>query len=163
MRGQILGTETLPEVLSACLSTTDCYLAQKAHGEIIIGSTTEEVGFDVSVTPSARKNLAAGAVRAVPFLAGVRAKRVWVGLRPGTPDELPILGPVAGLDGYYNACGHFRTGILTSPLTGLLLAETIAVERELSFPIERFLLSRFAPKAMPDEGRNSPQAAPARA
>lgn len=163
VRGQILGTETLPGVLSACLSTTDCYLAQKTHGEIIIGSTTEEVGFDVSVTPSAMKNLAAGAVRAVPFLAGVRAKRVWVGLRPGTPDELPILGPVAGLDGYYNACGHFRTGILTSPLTGLLLAETIAGEREMSFPIEPFLLSRFAPRALPDEGWNSPQAALARA
>lgn len=159
VRGQILGTETLPEVLSACLSTTDCYLAQKAHGEIIIGSTTEEVGFDVSATPSAMKNLAAGAVRAVPFLAGVRAKRVWAGLRPGTPDELPILGPVAGLDGYYNACGHFRTGILTSPLTGVLLAETIAGERETSFPIEPFLLTRFAPTAQPDESWSSPQVA----
>lgn len=88
---------------------------------------------------------------------------MWVGLRPGTPDELPILGPVAGLDDYYNACGHFRMGILTSPLTGLLLVETIAGERAMSIPIERFLLCRFAPKARPDEGWNSPQAGPARA
>jgi hydrogen cyanide synthase HcnC len=143
LRGQIVGTETLPEVLSACLSTTDCYLAQKRNGEIIIGSTTEEVGFDVEVTASGIKNLTAGAIRAAPFLADVKVKRVWSGLRPGTPDELPILGPVEGLAGYLNACGHFRTGILTSPLTGLLIAEMIAGER-LSFPTEPFLLSRFA-------------------
>jgi hydrogen cyanide synthase HcnC len=143
VRGQIVGTETLPEVLSACLSTTDCYLAQKRHGEIIIGSTTEEVGFNVGVTPSGMKTLAAGAIRALPFLAQVNVKRVWAGLRPGTPDELPILGPVEGVAGYYNACGHFRTGILNSPLTGLLLAELLSAAPP-SFPIEPFLLSRFA-------------------
>lgn len=142
VRGQIVGTETLPDVLSACLSTTACYLTQKRHGEIIIGSTTEETGFDVSVTHSAMKTLAAGAIRAMPFLSEVNVKRVWAGLRPGTPDELPILGPVEGLAGYYNACGHFRTGILTSPLTGLLLSELLSGEA-LSFPIEPFLLSRF--------------------
>lgn len=143
VRGQIVGTETLPEVLSACLSTTDCYLAQKRHGEIIIGSTTEDVGFDVGVTRSGMKTLAAGAIRAVPFLSEVNVKRAWAGFRPGTPDEMPILGPVAGVAGYYNACGHFRTGILNSPLTGLLLAELLA-GAPLSFPIKPFLLSRFA-------------------
>jgi hydrogen cyanide synthase HcnC len=143
VRGQIVGTETLPNVISACLSTTDCYLAQKRHGEIIIGSTTEEVVFDVGVTASAMKTLAVGAIRAVPFLKEVNVKRTWAGLRPGTPDELPILGPVEGVAGYYNACGHFRTGILNSPLTGLLFAELISGV-PLSFPIEPFLLSRFA-------------------
>lgn len=142
VRGQIVGTETLPNVLSACLSTTDCYLAQKQHGEVIIGSTTEEAGYEVGVTPAAMKALSAGAVRAVPFLKDVRVKRVWSGLRPGTPDELPILGPVEALAGYLNACGHFRTGILTSPLTGLLIAEMIAGDRP-SFPAEPFLLTRL--------------------
>jgi hydrogen cyanide synthase HcnC len=144
VRGQILGTETLPPVLPACLSTTDCYLAQKAHGEIIIGSTTEEAGFDVEVTPSAMKELAAGAVRAVPFLERVRIKRVWSGLRPGTPDELPVLGRVDGLAGYYNAGGHFRTGILTAPLSGVTIAQLVTGE-PTSFAIEPFLLSRFPP------------------
>jgi len=143
VRGQIIGTETLPKVLSACLSTTDCYLAQKGHGEVIIGSTTEEAGFEVGVTAAAMKSLSAGAVRAMPFLRDVRVKRVWSGLRPGSPDELPILGPVAGLDGYLNACGHFRTGILTSPLTGLLIAE-LASGEPTSVPLEPFRLSRFA-------------------
>lgn len=142
VRGQIVGTETLPKILSACLSTTDCYLAQKQHGEIIIGSTTEEAGFEVRDTPEAMKALAAGAVRAIPFLRDVRVKRVWSGLRPGTPDELPILGPVEGLAGYLNACGHFRTGILNAPLTGLLTDEVAGGDRP-SFPVEAFLLSRF--------------------
>ncbi len=59
-----------------------------------------------------------------------------------TPDELPILGPVEGLEGYLNACGHFRTGILNAPLTGLIIAELAAGEKS-SYPIEPFLLSRF--------------------
>jgi hydrogen cyanide synthase HcnC len=142
VRGQIVATETLPKILSACISTTACYLAQKGHGEVIIGSTTEEAGFNVGVTAEAIASLSAGAVRAVPFLGEVTIKRVWAGLRPGSPDELPILGPVDGLDGYLNACGHFRTGILNAPLTGLVIAELAAGERP-SQPIEPFLLSRF--------------------
>ena len=153
VRGQILGTETLPKgTLRACLSTSDCYLAQKGHGEIIIGSTTEEVGFATDVTPAALHTLAAGAVKAMPSLETVRLKRTWAGLRPGTPDELPILGPVEGVEGYFNACGHFRTGILNAPLTGLVLSEMLVGEPP-SVPIEPFLLSRFAaipkPKAEP--------------
>lgn len=162
VRGQIVGTETLPEMLSACLSTTDCYIAQKQHGEVIIGSTTEETGFEAGVTPSAMKTLSAGAVRAIPLLAHANVKRVWSGLRPGTPDELPILGPVEGLSGYLNACGHFRTGILTSPLTGLLIAEMIGGER-LSFPVEPFLLSRFVSESSGVTGRRSSVTARSRA
>lgn len=142
VRGQIVCTETLPPLFTACLSTTGCYLAQKHHGEVIIGSTTEEVGFEPGVTSAAIQTLCEAAVRAVPALADVGVKRVWSGLRPGSPDELPILGPVEGLDGYLNACGHFRTGILTAPLTGLLLTEIMTGTRP-SYPIEPFLLSRF--------------------
>lgn len=151
VRGQIICTEALPEILSSCVSTTDCYLAQKGHGEVIVGSTTEEVGFDVGVTPAAIRSLSAGAVRAVPLLADVTLKRVWSGLRPGSPDELPILGPVERLGGYLNACGHFRTGILTAPLTGLMTAE-LAVGERPSYPVEPFLLSRFEKRDEPSKG-----------
>jgi hydrogen cyanide synthase HcnC len=142
VRGQIVCTETLPKTLNACISTTDCYLAQKHHGEIIIGSTTEEVGFDTDTTAAAARTLTAGAIRAVPELAHANVKRVWSGLRPGSPDELPILGPVDGLAGYLNACGHFRTGVLNAPLTGLVIAD-IAAGESPSHPIEPFLVSRF--------------------
>jgi hydrogen cyanide synthase HcnC len=146
VRGQIVCTETLPHTLTACISTTDCYLAQKAHGEIIIGSTTEHAGFDTGTTAQAATTLSEGAIRAVPGLARVQVKRVWAGLRPGTPDELPILGPVQGLAGYLNACGHFRTGILNAPLTGLTLAE-LAAGQPPSQPIEPFLAARFTTPA----------------
>lgn len=142
VRGQIVCTETLPRILNACISTSDCYLAQKHNGEIIIGSTTEEVGFDMSVTTEAVRDLCSGALRVFPFLENVRIKRVWCGLRPGTRDELPILGPVDGLEGYYNACGHFRTGVLNAPLTAKILTE-IVMGNEPSFDCTPFLLSRF--------------------
>lgn len=154
VRGQIVGTEALPELISACISTNDCYLAQKKHGEIIIGSTTEEVGFNVDVTPSAIKELTAGAIRAIPFLEQVKVKRVWSGLRPGTADEMPILGTVKGLEGYINACGHFRTGILNSPLTGLLISEIINGEK-LSIPLEPFLLPKDRPNGL-SSSKNKP-------
>lgn len=142
VRGQIVGTQALPHLTTACISTSDCYLAQKLHGELIIGSTTEHVGFDVGVTTSAIQTLCAGAVRAVPALADVDIKRVWSGLRPGSPDELPILGPVDGLRGYLNAAGLFRTGIVNAPLTGLIVADMAAGD-PVSHPVEAFLMARF--------------------
>jgi hydrogen cyanide synthase HcnC len=142
VRGQIVLTETLPPVLNGCLSTATAYLAQKAHGEVLIGSTTEQAGFDVHVTPEAIEQLCRGAIRAVPMLRHVRIKRTWAGLRPGTPDELPILGTVAGLDGYVNAAGGFRTGIVASPLTGQVVAQAVCGEIPC-VSLEPFSLERF--------------------
>jgi hydrogen cyanide synthase HcnC len=99
VRGQIVCTETLQAgTLRSNLSTRDCYILQKSHGEVIIGSTTEHRGFDTSVRYENARSLAAGAVRAVPALRTATVKRVWAGLRPGTPDELPLGadGRVAG-------------------------------------------------------------------
>jgi hydrogen cyanide synthase HcnC len=144
VRGQIVCTETLPtDTLGACLSTSDCYLAQKGNGEIIIGSTTENVGFEYGVTASAITDLVRGAVRCLPFLKDVAVKRVWAGFRPGSPDELPILGPVDGYEGYLNATGHFRTGILNAPITAEMLTALMVGETP-PLPIEPFLLSRFS-------------------
>jgi hydrogen cyanide synthase HcnC len=143
VRGQIVLTETLPPILNGCLSTPACYLAQKSHGEVLIGSTTEYAGFDVSVTPEAISSLCRGAVLAVPLLREVGVKRMWAGLRPGTPDELPILGGVPGLGGYVNAAGGFRTGIVASPLTGEVVAQAICGETT-TVGLEPFAVARFA-------------------
>jgi hydrogen cyanide synthase HcnC len=142
VRGQIVLTEELPRTLRACLSTSQCYLAQKKHGEVLIGSTTERVGFDVSVTEDTIQSLCRAAIRAVPMLQHVRVKRIWAGLRPGTPDELPILGTVGKLHGYVNATGGFRTGIVAAPLTGRVIAQVVCGEKP-EFPIEAFRLERF--------------------
>jgi len=147
VRGQIVLTETLPKILNGCLSTPACYLAQKAHGEVLIGSTTEHAGFDVSVTPEAIRSMCRGAVRAVPLLREVHIKRTWAGLRPGTPDELPMLGAVPGLEGYVNAAGGFRTGIVASPLTGEVVAQVVCGQVP-TVAVEPFSLGRFQKKGV---------------
>jgi hydrogen cyanide synthase HcnC len=102
----------------------------------------EQSGFDVSVTLQGLGALCRDAAGAVPLRGRVRIKRMWAGLRPGTPDELPILGPVEGLDGYYNAAGGFRTGIVAAPLMGQVVAQWITGER-LAFPCEAFRMEGF--------------------
>ena len=143
VKGQILLTERMPKLLNGCLTTSDCYMAQKDNGEILIGSTTEDKGFDVTTTYPEINGLVQGAVRCVPELAHVNLKRCWAGLRPGSPDELPILGPMDGVEGYLNACGHFRTGILTSAITGVLL-DKLVNDEALPLDITPFLARRFA-------------------
>ncbi|MBK5540684.1 cyanide-forming glycine dehydrogenase subunit HcnC [Pseudomonas sp. TH05] len=142
VKGQILLTERMPKLLNGCLTTSDCYMAQKDNGEILIGSTTEDKGFDVTTTYPEINGLVQGAVRCIPELAQVNLKRCWAGLRPGSPDELPILGPMAGVQGYLNACGHFRTGILTSAITGVLL-DKLVNDEPLPLDITPFLADRF--------------------
>jgi len=147
VRGQIVLTHALPHALRACLSTSGCYIAQKLHGEVLIGSTTERVGFDVSVTPEGIANLCRGAVRALPLVRFVGIKRVWAGLRPGTEDELPILGPAPGIEGYVNATGAFRTGIVAAPMTARLVAQCVVGE-EPEMPLAPFLVERFAKREL---------------
>ncbi|WP_317205178.1 cyanide-forming glycine dehydrogenase subunit HcnC [Janthinobacterium sp.] len=143
VKGQIVLTEKLPKLLRGCITTSDCYIAQKDNGEILIGSTTEDKGFDVSNTLPEITGLVQGATRCIPELANVNIKRCWAGLRPGSPDELPILGPMAGAEGYLNACGHFRTGILTSAITGVLLDKLVHGE-PTPLDVTPFLADRFS-------------------
>jgi hydrogen cyanide synthase HcnC len=149
IRGQILCTETLKKTLSCNVSTSGCYLLQKAHGEIIIGSTTEHSRFDTSVPIDSLQKLAAGAQRAMPRLRNAGIKRSWSGLRPGTPDEFPILGPVSEIENYFNATGGFRTGIVATPLTAEIVAAQVLGE-PTPFGAEPFLASRFEARSTGD-------------
>lgn len=142
IKGQIVLSERLPDILRSCFSTSDCYLAQKDNGEILIGSTTENLGFNTNCSFSELQALCKGAVKLIPQLGQVAIKRTWAGLRPGSPDEIPILGQVPGLKGYLNACGHFRTGIVTSAITGKIMADIIS-DRQPPVNLEPFLYERF--------------------
>lgn len=155
VKGQILLTERMPKILRGCLTTSDCYVAQKDNGEILIGSTTEDKGFDVTTTYPEIVGLVQGAVRCIPQLADINLKRTWAGLRPGSPDELPILGPMRGVEGYLNACGHFRTGILTSAITGVLL-DKLVNDEPLPLDITPFLADRFAVAAVAEPREMEP-------
>ena len=151
VKGQIVLSERVPKLLQGSITTSDCYIVQKDNGEILIGSTTEDKGFDVTTTLPEIRGLVQGAIRCIPALKEINIKRSWAGLRPGSPDELPILGPMEGIQGYFNACGHFRTGILTSAITGVLLNQLVR-EEPLALDIVPFLAERFNAVATPTMG-----------
>ncbi|MDD5409928.1 MAG: FAD-dependent oxidoreductase [Methylobacter sp.] len=142
IKGQIVLSEKLPRFLHGCVTTSDCYIVQKDNGEILIGSTTEDVGYDTATSYPEIATLVKGAMRCIPELRHTNVKRCWAGLRPGTPDELPILGLLDGMDGYINACGHFRTGILTSAITGVI-TQSIVCGEPIPVDITPFLATRF--------------------
>ncbi len=141
VRGQMLLTELPGGRLSRLVLCYDQYLVPRSDHRILIGSTTERVGFDTSVTLDAVRLLTERATRMVPALAGAPLRASWAGLRPGSPDRIPYLGPVAELPGLLLACGHFRNGILLGPISGRLIAQEIAGVKP-DVPLDAYRLSR---------------------
>jgi glycine oxidase len=107
-----------------------------------VGATTEAVGFQKRITARGREALAAGAGRVLPALAGAEVVEHWAGLRPGTPDGLPVLGADPALEGLVYATGHFRNGLLLAPVTADLTARVLGGERPAA--LEPFRAERFA-------------------
>jgi glycine oxidase len=101
------------------------YLVPRPDGRLIVGATTEERGFDATVTAGGVHELLREAYRLLPDVAEMELVESMAGLRPGTPDNLPLVGPGA-LDGLILACGHYRNGILLAPLTGGAVAGIVA-------------------------------------
>ena len=104
------------------------YLVPRNDGRIIAGSTVEYEGFDRNVTVAGMKTILGGAISLVPALESARIEETWAGLRPDSPDHLPILGPT-DLDGLLIATGHFRSGILLTPITASLIREWVATQK----------------------------------
>ena len=118
------------------------YLVPRHDGRLLIGATVERVGFEKAVIASAIARLLGDAMRMVPALATAPLVETWCGLRPDTPDHLPILGP-AEVEGLWLATGHYRNGILLAPATARALGEWIT-EGHTSLPVEGFGPARFA-------------------
>jgi glycine oxidase len=139
IRGQIveLGDDgPFPTVLES----DDVYLVPRADGRVLVGATVERCGFRKEVTAAGVATLLSAALALSPSLANARVTGAWAGLRPGTPDGLPIIGESA-LRGLYLACGHFRNGILLAPITALRLADLLTgvdVRDLAPFAPERF-------------------------
>ncbi len=131
LRGQAL-TLTAPLLLpfSHTIYGTGGYLVPRADGRIVVGATEEQAGFDASTTTTGLDGLRAMASRLVPLTANLAGHEHWAGLRPVTPDGLPLLGRAPGWDNVFLAGGHGRNGILLAPLTaqwmtGLVLDEAV--------------------------------------
>jgi glycine oxidase len=104
------------------------YLVPRTDGRIIAGATIEYEGFDRHVTAAGMKKILTGAIALVPGLQKARVEETWAGLRPDTPDHLPILG-LTDQEGLLIATGHFRSGILLTPITAHLIREWVTTEK----------------------------------
>ena len=118
------------------------YLVPRVDGRLLIGSTVEEMGFDTSVTAGGLMNILRGAWEVVPAIYDLPIIETWAGLRPGSRDDAPILGPTP-IKGLIMATGHFRNGILLAPITAKAITDYILEERlpdlVKPFTIERFI------------------------
>jgi glycine oxidase len=97
----------------------------KADGTIYVGATVEPVGFDKAVTAEGLATLLAALAKLSPALSKARVIRMWAGLRPGSADGFPLIGPSRSVQGLWIAGGHYRDGILLGPLTGHIIAELV--------------------------------------
>lgn len=119
----------------------EVYIVPRSDGRILVGTTLEEAGFDKRTDVATIQRLREAAIALVPELKNAKILEDWAGLRPGTPDGLPILGPTA-TPGYYAATGHFRDGILLAPITAQLMAQVIERENP-DYDLTDFSPARF--------------------
>lgn len=141
IRGQIVCLENKPQTLQHLIHSSGCYIVPWPDGRTIVGSTLENVGFDKTVTAEGVKKLLVAAIKTVPLLRDAAVTDQWAGLRPNTPDDLPVLGKTR----YSNliiASGHFRNGILLAPITAKLITELVVSEQP-SISLEPFSPARF--------------------
>jgi glycine oxidase len=111
-------------LLKHVIRSQKAYLIPRSDGRLLVGATVEEAGFDKRTDPDTIQRLHRAALELVPKLRDARILEDWAGLRPGTPDGLPILG-ATDTPGCYAATGHFRDGILLAPVTAKLMCAVI--------------------------------------
>ena len=125
VRGQMMAVSNVPPLLRHAVHGHQGYLTPRPSGELLIGATVEHVGFERAMTPEGLAHLVNGAIAVVPELRRRPITRTWCGFRPGTPDDMPVLGPWPGVEGLYVATGHYRNGILLAPATAALMTQAI--------------------------------------
>jgi glycine oxidase ThiO len=127
--------------LQTVLYGSEVYIVPRQDGRIVIGATSENVGFTSGNTPLGMQTLLSAAIRLYPDLQHFPIQEFWWGFRPATPDELPILGE-SPFQNLTLATGHYRNGILLAPITGALIAEFVL--RQKADPLlQSFHWSRF--------------------
>jgi glycine oxidase len=142
VKGQMLCVITPEkEMVRHVVRAPDVYLIPRSDGRMLIGATSEDVGFDKRTVPEAILKLRQAAIDLVPKLTDARFLDAWAGLRPGTADGLPILGATP-TPGYFVATGHFRDGILLAPVTAKVMARIVTGHPHTD--LSKFSPSRFA-------------------
>ena len=124
VRGQLIALPWPTGIPPAICYAHNCYMMHR-DGEALVGSTMEYVGFDPRTTPEGIASIHAAVAAVYPPLAKAPVLRSWAGLRPVTPDGIPILGPEPRLKGLWYATGHGRNGILLAGITGVLVRDLL--------------------------------------
>lgn len=127
MRGQMLAYRST--AVRHAVWGEDGYLVPKPRGMVFAGATVEDVGFRKGTTERALSGLRRMAASLIPALARAKVVSSWAGLRPGSPDGMPIIGRFPGKENVYLATGHFRNGILLAPITGTLISDLVLTGR----------------------------------
>ena len=141
-KGQMISLRAEQTKIERVLWSDKIYLVPRNDGRILAGATVEYAGFDKNVTAGGLEKIVSSALELAPDLAHARVEETWAGLRPDSPDHLPILGPT-DINGLLIATGHFRSGVLLTPITAQLLREWVTQQR-VSVDWERFSPLRFA-------------------
>ena len=146
VKGQMLALKMDPQapLLRHVVWAPRAYLVPRQDGRLIVGATSEERGFDGALTAGGVYALLEGAWRALPGIEELPVDEMWVGFRPGSRDDAPMLGPTA-IDGLVMATGHHRNGILLTPVTADAVSRYI-LSGEVEAAIRPFALARFAAK-----------------
>ena len=143
VHGQLLALEAVPPLFRHVVDSPRCYLVPRAGGRVIAGATVERTGDRKAVTPWGLRRLIDGAVEIAPALEHAPLAEAWSGLRPGTPDGFPILGPDPEVSNLVYAAGHYRNGILLAPLTGERIGALLS-RGEWCADVARFGIGRFS-------------------
>jgi len=125
VRGQMLCLEANPQIARHVIYSPRGYIVPRRDGRLLVGSTTERAGFDRRVTAEGVSSLLSAALEISPQIGALPMTASWAGLRPRAADGLPVLGPYAEIEGLFYATGHYRNGILLTPITGELIAGAI--------------------------------------
>jgi glycine oxidase len=146
IRGQVVMVRARPGTLGHILfkgqGKTYTYLVPRRDGHIYVGSTLEDAGFDKGTTPEGLGKLKTGLTTMLPGLSQQWIEDTWSGLRPSSPDGLPFLGRIPGMEGAWIATGHFTHGLLLSAATGDLMARALTGEGNLQ-ELEPFSAARI--------------------
>ncbi|MFJ2005972.1 glycine oxidase ThiO [Streptomyces chartreusis] len=156
VKGQVLRL-TVPQRYAPFLSRTvravvrgsQVYLVPRENGELVVGATSEELGWDTTVTAGGVYELLRDAHELVPGITELPLTETRAGLRPGSPDNAPLLGPTE-LAGLSLATGHYRNGVLLTPVTGDAMAHVLATG-ELPEEARAFTPRRFSPAALTEQ------------
>lgn len=141
MRGQMIAYHS--NLLRHAVWAEDGYLVPKPRGFIFAGATVEDVGFRKATSVRGLASLRRMAAGLVPALRRAEVASAWAGLRPGSPDGMPVIGRLPGKDNVYIATGHFRNGVLLAPITGRLVADLVLTGK-LDRRLRPFSPARFA-------------------